>query len=111
MKRLKYLSYEEKLRELGLFGREKRRLRGKVVNVYKYLQGVWKKHRGWLFFSGTQCQDQRQYTQAETQDVSSEHLETLFHNGGNWPLAQVAQKGYGISLLKSYLDMVLGNQS
>lgn len=39
-KMVKHLSYEEWLRELGLFSVKKRKLRGNLININKYLKGV-----------------------------------------------------------------------
>ena len=46
---LDHLYYEDRLRELGLFSREKRRLQGDLSTAFQYLKGAYKQEGSKLF--------------------------------------------------------------
>ena len=52
---LEHLLYEDRLRELGLFSLEKRRLQGDLIATFQYLKGAYRKDGEGLFIR--ECSD------------------------------------------------------
>ncbi|GAB0207925.1 hypothetical protein GRJ2_003258200 [Grus japonensis] len=52
---LEHLSYEDRLRQLGLFSLEKRRLWGDLIAIYQYLKGAYRQDGEGLFMR--ECSD------------------------------------------------------
>jgi len=97
IKRLEYLSHEERLRQLGVFSLEQRRLMGNHIKVDKYLKGGCKED-GARLFSVLPSDRTRGKGHKLKQDVSSECQEMLFHCEGDQALVQVAWRGCGVSI-------------
>ena len=98
---LEHLSYEERLRELGLFSLKNRRLREDLQISAGWVLGGWAQ----THFSGAQQQNKGQRAKTEAEEVPSEGEEELLPSEGDGALAQAAQGVCGVSFSGDIQDL------
>lgn len=105
---LKHISYERKLRELGLFSLRKADAQGRSYRCRHKAEGRAQRRQSQTLFCSAQWQDKRKWAQTGTQEVHSEYHE--MHRAGDCSLEQAAQSGCrspSLEIIENQLDVLL----
>jgi len=113
IKGLKHLSYEEKLRELGLFSLKKRRLCRDLIVAFQYLKGAHRKDRDNLFSKA--CCDRTRSNALKLRegrfrlDIRKKYFTLRVVKHWNRLPREVAEEALSLETFKARLDGALSN--
>lgn len=98
IKGLKHLSHEERLKELGLFSLENRRLRADLINMYKFLKKESKEDGARLFSVMPSGRTKGNAYKLKHKKLPL-NIRKLFICEGNQALAEFSQRDWGVFIL------------
>jgi len=102
---LEHLSYEDRLRDLGLFSLEKRKLQGDLITAFLYLKRPYK-HEGNQVFTWVRCvKTRRNHFKLKEVRCGLDVRGKIFTECGEM-LKQVAQRDCGCPILGGVHDQV-----
>ena len=93
IREMEHLSYEERLRELGLLSLEKRRVQGDLIVVFQYLKGACKKNGDRLFNRACGNRTRGSGFKLKEARFRLDIRKKLFYDVGGETLKQFAQRG------------------
>jgi len=91
---IEHLTYEERLRELGLFSLEKGRLREDLIAAFQYLKGAYKKAGEGLFTRAWNDRTRGNGFKLKEGRFRSAIRKKIFYYKGGETLEQVAQRSW-----------------
>jgi len=112
MRRLKHLLYKDRLRELGLFSLEKRRLHADLLAAFQYLKGAYRKAGEELFIRTGSNRKRGNGLKLEEVRFINRYQEEIIYCEDGETLEQVAQEvvnAPSLEAFKARLDGALSN--